>query len=417
MRFSFFGAAPDTGNLGVSALCYATLYNIIAQAPETQVTVFDHGRGREFQSIDLGGEATINFYRQGAVNSRRYYRSENLKLMKLAGLFGGLGNAGIETILQSDAVFDISGGDSFTDLYGARCFDTITLPKLIALQQKKPLILLPQTYGPFANNTNEQQASEIVKDAHSCWARDARSFEILRHLLGSSFDSSIHKCGVDVAFDLPGIKPSSIPQYMTDFFSNTTDKIGINISGLIYNDFENAKKQFGFRADYRLAVLNLVKRFLSETDCHVALVPHVVTPEGHYESDVDACRDVVTRLKDEKLQKRVVIVPAYGNPSEIKWVISQFDWFCGTRMHATIAALSSGVPASAISYSPKTLGVFETCGQGKHVIDPQILDEGDLVDCLWDSWKERKSSRLEYVKYLPGVQSLLKEQTECFLNI
>ncbi len=414
MRFSLFGAAPDTGNLGVSALCYSILYTIARQLPEARITVFDHGRGRETQNIDFGSGQQVTFFRQGAVNSRRFYRPENLRVMQLAGLFGGLGNGGIKTILQSDTVLDISGGDSFTDLYGKRCFDTIILPKLLTLQLGKPLVLLPQTYGPFSSGSCERKAAEIVKNARCAWARDARSFSVLKDLLGSSFDSSIHRCGVDVAFGLPTIKPAHLSQEMEICFNSSAAKVGINISGLIYNDFERSRERFGFRADYKQVVLDLIKRFLSETDCTICLIPHVITPEGHHESDLDACHEVFSRLTDERMKRRIVIAPAYENPCEIKWLISQFDWFCGTRMHAAIAALSSGVPVSAISYSPKTLGVFESCGQGDHVADPQIMDEVTIGEILWNSWENRKVARLKYASTLPSVKILLEEQASLF---
>lgn len=415
MLLSFFGAAPDTGNLGVSALCYATLISIVKQQPDAEITVFDCGRGRCRQSIQFN-ETEVSFYRQGAVNTRRFYRPESLWVMKFLGMFGGLGNPGIQTICASNAILDISGGDSFTDLYGARRFDSVTLPKLIAIQQKKPLILLPQTYGPFATQKCRQIASGIVKKARCAWARDARSFQVLRELLGSSFDPGRHKCGVDVAFGLPAVKPANLPPVLEDFFADKdNEKIGINISGLIYNDPLSARKRFGFKADYNKTVLELTRRFLKQTSCRIALIPHVVTPVGHYESDIEACRDVLMNFGNDA-EERVFIVPAYDNPCEIKWVVSKLNWFCGTRMHAAIAALSSGVPVSAISYSPKTLGVFETCGQGKHVADPQKMDQGELLNCLWQSWIEREKAIAQYAEKLPGVKAQVEEQTRVVLN-
>jgi len=54
------------------------------------------------------------------------------------------------------------------------------LMKLLALQFKKPLILLPQTYGPFQSESNKKIASEIVKKAKYAWARDSRSYAVLK---------------------------------------------------------------------------------------------------------------------------------------------------------------------------------------------------------------------------------------------
>ncbi len=416
MKLSFFGAAPDTGNLGVSALCYATLIGINKFQPECQITVFDNGRGKRKSSIHTN-DSKISFFRQGAIYSRRFYRPENIRLWRFLAMLGGLGNSGLQTIHTSDGILDISGGDSFTDLYGPRVFKSVIAPKLLALRQQKPLILLPQTYGPFNNPENRQIASEIVKKSKYAWARDKRSFEVLTDLLGESFDAERHKCGVDVAFGLPAVKPANLSHSLETFLRDSQTEIaGFNISGLIYNDPQNARDRFGFKADYNKVVVDLIKHFINKTDCRIALVPHVVTPEGHYESDIAACQNVLTRL-DSDSRKRIAVVPAYENPCEIKWVIKQFDWFCGTRMHATIAALSSGVPVSAISYSPKTLGVFETCGQGQHVADPQQLDNDEMLDCLWKSWEGRAEAIKTYTSTLPATLTLAEKQIMSILHV
>jgi len=415
MHFSFFGAAPDTGNLGVSALCYATMHNFLTEDPATTFTVFDHGRGSSVQQIDLGSKIPMSFQRQGAMLSRRYYRPESYRVVQISGILGGLGNPVINAIKKSKAVFDVSGGDSFTDLYGSKRFQSVILPKQIVLQQRVPLVLLPQTYGPFSDKSNEQKASEIVKKAHCAWARDARSFDVLKELLGPSFDQARHKCGVDVAFGLPLAKPKRLSLQMDALLNSGKDKVGINVSGLIYNDPAKAKEQFAFKANYRAAVQGLVQQFLDQTDCTIFLVPHVVTPTGHYESDTDACSHVFRQLNKED-RNRVIIVPEYDNPCEIKWLISKLTWFCGTRMHATIAALSTGVPVSAISYSPKTLGVFETCSQGGHVADPQVLGEDDLVQALWNSWETRADATEQLAEQLPKIKNQIYVQTCSILN-
>jgi polysaccharide pyruvyl transferase WcaK-like protein len=69
------------------------------------------------------------------------------------------------------------------------------------------------------------------------------------------------------------------------------------------------------------------------------------------------------------------------------------DWFCGTRMHSTIAGLSSGVPTAAIAYSDKTLGVFESCGVENQVIDPRQLQTQAVVERLIESFEGRALTR------------------------
>jgi polysaccharide pyruvyl transferase WcaK-like protein len=104
------------------------------------------------------------------------------------------------------------------------------------------------------------------------------------------------------------------------------------------------------------------------------------------------------------------VVPDSLTGCEFKWLIARSDWFCGTRMHACIAALSSGVPTAAVAYSDKTLGVFETCGQGGEVVDPRVCGTDEVVERLWDSYTRRDAVRGSLARHLPAVLSKANEQ-------
>lgn len=310
-------------------------------------------------------------------------------------------------VLQATCVADLSGGDSFTNLYGGLIFAAQCLRKKTALDSQVPLLLLPQTYGPFLGKTASRIATSIVRRASFCWARDERSFNILRDLLGDAFDPVRHRCGVDVAFLLEQREPR---HQDTDPPGGQGPLAALNISGLIYNDPEKAATRYKFRANYREAMHSIVQR-IADSGARVLLVPHVVTPRGHYESDTNAAEALVASLPATQ-RERVTIAPEFTDPRQAKWLIAQSDWFCGTRMHATIAALSSGVPAAAVAYSDKTLGVFETCGQGGEVVDPRVHDTEEVVERLWDSYQRRDSIRASLAERLPAVLAKANQQMD-----
>ena len=58
----------------------------------------------------------------------------------------------------------------------------------------------------------------------------------------------------------------------------------------------------------------------------------------------------------------VVEAPRFQSPSEAKSYIAGLDFFMGARMHACIAAFSSGVPVVPMAYSRKFAGLFGTLG-------------------------------------------------------
>lgn len=410
-RLIIAGASPDTGNLGVSALHESIVCEMASRIPNAELTILDYGRGLRSSSV-VGADGVVPTRRLGASYTKRIYRPESWYRIRFDAHFGGLGNASARGLLDATTVLDVSGGDSFTDLYGAWRFRNVCQPKWMALRHGTPLILMPQTYGPFRTDACRRAAAAIVRRSELAWARDARSFDELKGLLGDAFDPEKHRAGVDVAFLLhPRAPVRPLPQPLGAWLDASDDVpvIGLNVSGLLVNDPVGARARFGLRADYTDAVCRLVASLMARTDARIILLPHVLTPPGHYESDHDACLRVVESVKDGD-RGRIGIVPPDYEAGEMKWIISRTAWFCGTRMHATIAALSTGTPVAAISYSPKTLGVFETCGQGEHVADPRALDTVELVERLLASWEARKAARVSLRERLPQVLETARHQ-------
>lgn len=411
-RYAVFGAPVDTGNLGVSALATATLACIVERHPDAELTVFDFAFGAESASMNLP-TGQITYTRRGAYRSRRFHRAENLRSMYLAARFAPERNPNVRVIDGADAVLDISGGDSFTDLYGPKRFVLVTTPKLITLERRRPLHLLPQTFGPFGTARSRKLAARIVRGAATAWARDERSFDVLRELLGGDFDARRHRRGVDVAFLLPRVEP--VPQLVEQLglTQNRDPLVGINVSGLLSNEPEVARRRFGLSADYPTAMEALVRRFLERTEARVLLVPHV--SGAPHECDHTAGQRLEAAVNDAS--GRVVSVPKGLDAMVTKAVIGNCDWFVGARMHSTIAALSQAVPSAAVAYSDKTAGVFATCNLGDEVVDARRLAEGDLVDALWERWERRSGTGGALADALPGVFFQASAQMDSILGV
>ncbi len=412
-----FGAALDTANLGVSALGYAVLHACVQASPHCRFTVFDHSPGIASQTHSVDG-LSVEYERCGGYRTRRLYRPESLGNIRVSAWFGGGLNPGARRVRAAHAILDISGGDSFCDLYGEARLASVLAPKRLALELRKPLILLPQTYGPFQDEAAKAAARCICKGASMAWARDARSFEVLKDLLGDAFDPARHREGVDVAFALRAAKPDSEAiAPLTQWFASAEGPVaGINVSGLILNRPEKARTQYSLRADYGKVIVGFVRRLVEEGGCRVLLAPHVNAPRGSYESDIDACEMVLQALP-EAVAARVRVCPVLHDPCAIKGIIGCCDWFCGTRMHSAIAALSSGVPTAAIAYSIKTQGVFESCGQGGHVADPRMLDTAEMLEALWTSWAAREEARQSLAQHLPAVKERARAQIQDILRM
>lgn len=415
--FCLLGAPFDTGNLGVSALGESVVRGIAAREPSARITVFDHGVGVRPNDF-AAPSGSIHCENVGAKLTKRVHQPESFWRIARAARRGGGRNPAARRFLDAEAILDISGGDSFTDLYGPWRFDSMTRFKRLALELGKPLVLLPQTYGPFKEAEHARIASEICRGARLAWARDERSFEVLRELLGDEYDPERHRSGVDVAFALPRTDPGAkLDEHSGRWLDEPSgNRVGLNVSGLLWNSPSAAREQYGFKSDYREIITLLARQLLAESDVRLLLVPHVLTPPGHYESDFGACQGLVESLGLRDESRVTIARPDYA-ASEIKWIIARCEWFCGTRMHSTIAGLSSRVPTAAIAYSPKTLGVFETCTMGEHVADPRESHAEEVVERLMTSYRGRVDAKQGLDAALPGVLERAEAQLDAIVGL
>lgn len=405
------GAPLDTGNLGVSALGLSTIAALAARGTR-DITVFDHGQGVRHTQVDLPDRPPVSLTLHGAWLSRRWHRPEALRRMQLASLSPTTPrNPNVAAIDAADAVLDISGGDSFSDIYGRKRFDQVTLPKRITLRRGRPLVLLPQTYGPYRDARNERVAQRIVGGAATAWARDADSFARLGSLLGDAFDPARHRQAVDVAFSLPARRPEEPFADQLDQWIEDDEVVGVNVSGLLACGPPQQQAGFGLTADYVAGITRLVERLLTRTSARVLLVPHVLG--RHDESDEVACRRLAATIDDPE---RVVVSPGGLGAMETKWVIGRTAWFTGARMHATIAALSSSVPVTGVAYSDKMRGVFDSCGLAHEVVDARNVTTEDFLEALWDGYERRAATRAALATRLPTTVATCLEAFDVMLG-
>lgn len=411
LAIALFGAPGAHLNLGVGALRESAVTGLLARRPDVALTVFDDGWGVRNAEAQVGGE-TLTFALCGVRNSRRWHKRESYLNMRLSALLGGAGNPGLARVDGAHAVWDVSGGDSFSDLYGRARFETVTAPKELALRRGRPLLLLPQTYGPFADSRLRERARRVVARCTQAWARDADSYDRLCELLGTDHDPARHRSGVDLAFGLPPMSPPDVLRvpFERELASLPPGPLaGINVSGLLLNE-EGATDKYRLVLDYSLLVRRLAERLLAD-GANLVLVPHVLGGPGAVDSDED-----VTRLLHQELVAqhpgRVLVAPRGLGPGGRKWLIAQLKWFSGARMHATIAALSSGVPTAPLAYSLKFRGVFASCGLENQVVDARYTPTDEALERLIDSWHGRDAVRDRLRQGLPAVLERAQQQMD-----
>ena len=397
------GAAIGNGNRGVEALGRSVADAVQRDSPGARLSILDDGWGARPDTS--GRHAGIEVEYVGVRQSRRWHRPESWAQVRAAQATAPALNPVARRIRDADAVLDLSAGDSFTDLYGPTRLRTVTLPKEAALHAGRPLVLLPQTYGPFTTTGARELARRLIRSATLAYARDPWSYEQLLELAGPDADASRLRNGVDVAFALQPRRPAEQVAARVERLA-AGPLVGVNVSGLLLDPAAHAR--FGLAGDYLDTTAALVTA-LVDAGAHVLLVPHVHLPGGGGESDVRAIASVRERLDDARRSRTTVLSPDL-DAAEVKWCISRLDWFVGSRMHATIAALSTLTPVAAYAYSDKTRGVFETCGVGEQCLDARQVAGPEAVERMLAAYHDRARTVALLAEHATGTVDRSRSQ-------
>lgn len=235
-----------------------------------------------------------------------------------------------------DLVVDTGAGDSFADIYGWRRVFRMIYVQLAARRLGIPVVLTPQTVGPFTTLRMRTLARRALARATVVAVRDPASATYARRLGRRDLIQS-----TDVVFALP------LPTV-----SERRDVL-LNVSGLLWSTSSHGDPQ-----RYQESVRRLIEGLRSRGRT-VTLLAHVL---DHPSPDNDAL--VVRRLGQELGLEAVVP----NDLDDVRAVIAGSRLVVGARMHACLNALSMGVPAIAWAYSRKFAPLLADIGW-EHTID------------------------------------------------
>ena len=341
IKIGILGVSLHDGNMGCMALTYSLIYCVdkISSNKKYSLEYIFFNRDKEFSPEELEVWEYLDIDTSKIKEIKRNFLGKNFKILYWFNY--------IKNFITCSVFLDITGGDSFSDIYGDKRFLEGARPKRIIEIIRKPLILLPQTYGPFSHKKNIKMVTKIIDKAEVVLSRDDMSRSYIEEISSKQCVTT-----TDMAFGLPYIKKSD---------QHDKIKVGINVSGLLVKDhYEKVGNNFAIKTDYDKYINSLLDYLDKKEEYEVHLIPHTT----HDSKAVKAF---------QQGNGNVHIVDLVCNPITMKSIISGMDIFIGARMHATVAALSSGVATIPTAYSRKFEGLFSTVGYS-HCVDLYNLE-------------------------------------------
>lgn len=193
---NLLGVTRNTDNYGVRVLLTSAVALLARADSDASITIVDYGRtpeqwneptpsgSREVRLVNLRFSWRIHLPN----NIFRLFCFVALARLLPRGIRQGLWrlNPWLRRILEARASFSLAGGDSFSDIYGFSRFLYVALPQMLVILLGQPLVLLPQTFGPFQGQIARWMARYIVCRAHSVYSRDEQGVNAVRALAGAN---------------------------------------------------------------------------------------------------------------------------------------------------------------------------------------------------------------------------------------
>lgn len=353
MKIGLMGASIENGNMGCLALTYSLL-KILNEIEAEENLRFDYYifDGATDPSVYDSVAKLLSIKRDKFYNAHTGLWVPEKPLTFIRCIKSNV--LLLKDLLQCDCVIDITGGDSFTDIYGMERFLQRTHVKNMCGTFNKPLLLAPQTYGPYKSEKSRQLAKKALQVADVVMTRDEISEKIVKEL--ANVDAIVT---TDLAFQLPYQKSDEQRK-------DNKIRVGLNLSGLLAKEHvEQTAINFSLKTDYDVFMDEITKYLAENSQYEVYLIPHVT-------------EDYTVHKKYKNIYPQFSLVEKFDNPIQAKNLIATMDVFVGARMHGTVAAFTTNVACIPTAYSRKFKGLFNSVGY-QAVVDLQETDTMDAV--------------------------------------
>jgi colanic acid/amylovoran biosynthesis protein len=342
-RVLILGATFDTDNMGVGALASGAISILSKRYPDAEICFLNYGHQPTVSTVYVDGKGVQVPLINLRFSWKVFLRNNVVYLLVLSGLTRPLGerfsrrvtqkNQWIKAIRDADLAVAVSGGDSFSDIYGLGRFFYVYLPQLLVVSLGTKLVLLPQTIGPFRTGLARRLAEQLMRRAQRIYSRDRAGVRDAQDMLGSERERA--RFCYDLGFILEPRRPRQHDD-LDDLASLKRDGrvlVGLNISGLLLMGGYDRSNAFDLKVDYRSFIEKMIEFLVHIKDANVVLIPHVFGEQA--ESDSMASASIHAALKD-RYPGRLACLRGRYDQNEIKYLIGQCDF---SSAHACTPAL------------------------------------------------------------------------------
>jgi polysaccharide pyruvyl transferase WcaK-like protein len=284
---------------------------------------------------------------------------------------------GVVNPSEVDLILDASGF-CYSDQWGG-CSGIFRALRKLNLRSRRdtPVIFLPQAFGPFETSGIASPLAKLVDRAMYVFPREPASYDYVVDKIGRDEKIRIFP---DFTMEVKGIIPDSTPL--------PEDFVAIVPNYRMVDKLPNPSDYYDFLARADAHVCNSGKRVI-----------YILHDEFEDKQVVDA-------LEARGVTMEVI---THEDPRLLKGVLSKASFVIGSRFHALVGALSSGVPCIGVGWSHKYQALFNDFDCPGLLLSDLNCDKAlsSMIDTLALS-QEREC----LIERINKARELQREQTE-----
>lgn len=364
-----------TGNMGGSAMLYATLQQLRSRYPDSQfqlLSIYPEADRRcnvesDLRIVDAKPLQLLGWYMPLTLLAALGHWIRNI-LSHRIGFFKALDEA--------DAVIDLSG-ISFVDGRGVALLWYNLSCALPGIVWGKPVFKLSQALGPFQTTLNRLIAKPLLEHCAVVVARGEQSYQFLNDL---GLSKSIALPDVSFTLNVGADCRRRAKEILSSLSRNGKSWVIVSPSRVVANLC--VKRGIDFLGEMRGFVENL----LQDEGINVLILPHSLGKGNSKNNDIDLCRDLYHCLNGAE---RVYLYIPDEDPVLLRALIGQAAFFIGCRFHAVVAALSASVPTLILGWSHKYREMAKSFNADISCFDFSSLSSDALTEAFRKAWQIR----------------------------
>lgn len=273
-------------------------------------------------------------------------------------------NKSFESLSSSDIIIVCGGG-----FLGGKKLDSLMHVFQMYVDSKfdAPVYVMGTSIEPMKSKLVKKITDNILKKMDHIFAREKITYDYLKSFIDNEKITLIP----DMAFMIEDVKKEF--SVIKDLKKNCSKVYGITVRQWNFPNFDNPSLLMN---NYIKSIKNCMQYEMEFNNCSFVFIPQVIVD---YASDEEVALKIQESL-DEKYKDRFLVLNDDLSPVEIKSLISNCDYFIGTRMHSNIFAISMCIPTIAIAYEKKTNGIMHTVGLDDYIIEMSEITTEKLLN-------------------------------------